>query len=95
MKNEIINAINNMQTIKFDYDEMERIVEPHTFGCNFKGNDVLRAFQFAGESSKGLNFFKLYSISKIKNLEVYGEFSEPRDGYTKGDSAMETIYAEL
>jgi len=95
MKNEIINAINNKQSLKFDYDELERIVEPHTFGCNTKGNDVLRAFQFGGQSYSSLNFFKLYSISKIKNIEVFEEFSEPRDGYKKGDSAMVTIYAEL
>jgi len=95
MKDQIINAIKNMQTIKFLYDDLERIVEPHTFGCNFKQNDVLRAFQIGGESSTGLNFFKLYSISKIENLEVYGEFNEPRKDYKKGDSAMKVIYAEL
>jgi predicted DNA-binding transcriptional regulator YafY len=95
MKNNIINAINNKQVIKFEYDDMERIVEPHTIGCNFKGNDVLRAFQIGGESSTGLNSFKLYSVSKITNLETQEAFSEARNGYTKNDSAMEVIYAEL
>ncbi len=98
MNQEIINAIKNKQLIRLDYEPGVRIIEPHTYGRNRNGNELLRAYQTDGASASGeQENWKLFRIDRIESLEVLSEtFDGPRDGYTNGDSAMTSeIYAEL
>lgn len=96
MKNEIISAIQNQILIEFNYDGGIRIVEPHCFGITSKGNFGLRAFQVDGYSSTGKMGWKLFDMSKAKSLNlIEKKFINPRQGYRRGDSAMQSIYCEL
>lgn len=97
MKKEIIEAIENKKIIEFYYDNHYRIVEPHTFGVSKKGNDTLSAYQIDGSSDKGsVPDWKQFTISKIESMKILNEtFIQERDGYTRGDSRMISIYSEL
>jgi len=92
MNNTIFNAIQNRSKLRFTYKDSMRLVEPYTYGCNFKGNDVLRAFQIDGDTQ---NEWKLFSVDKIELLEESNSFALNRDSYTRGDSAMQNIYIEI
>ena len=97
MNNEIVEAIENYNLLEFQYDGHYRVVEPHTYGVSTKGNDTLSAYQVEGTSDRGnVPDWKQFTISKIVGLKKLDEnFSGTRDGYTKGDSRMSEIYAEL
>ncbi|WP_294324487.1 hypothetical protein [uncultured Chryseobacterium sp.] len=97
MKQTIINAIENRNLLEFSYDGHHRVVEPHTFGVSTKGNDSLSAYQVEGTSDQGIvPDWKLFTVTKIMGLKKSDKtFSGTRPGYTKGDSRMSKIYAEL
>jgi len=92
MNDTIYNAILNKSKIRFTYKDTERVIEPYTYGCNFKGNDVLRGFQIQGETK---NTWKLFTVEKMEYIELEDNFTQLREGYTRGDSAMQRIYIEI
>lgn len=93
----IIDAIENRKILEFYYDENHRIVEPHTVGISKTGKEMLSAFQTEGGSNRGsVPCWGQFSLSKIENLQVLDEsFSGTRPGYTRDDSRMDEIFAEL
>ncbi len=97
MKQTIIDAIDSRNLLEFHYDGHYRLVEPHTFGVSTKGNDTLSAYQVEGTSDKGIiPDWKQFTISKIVGIKKSDEtFTGTRKGYTKKDSRMSKIYAEL
>lgn len=97
MKQTTIEAIDIKNLLEFHYDGHYRLVEPHTCGVSPKGNDTLSAYQVGGTSDKGsVPDWKQFTISKIVGLKKSdGTFTGTRKGYTRGDSSMSKIYAEL
>lgn len=96
MLNTIISAIKNKQVLSFSYDNIDRVVEPHTVGRASTGNDLLRCYQTEGGHFTVGHEWDLCKLSKINNLSVTGAyFDSARPGYKKGDKAMTHIYAEL
>lgn len=97
MKQTIIKAIESRNLLEFRYNGHRRLVEPHTYGVSTIGNDTLSAYQVGGTSNKGnVPDWKQFTISKITGLKKSDKtFSGTRKGYTKGDSRMSKIYAEL
>ena len=97
MKTEICDAIKNKNLIEFYYDGCWRIVEPHTFGVNKKGNEVLSAFQVDGKSNSiNIPDWGLFKISKLSSLKVLSTtFSGPRSEYNPNSDRMSKIYCEL
>jgi len=95
MKTEICNAIRNKKIIEFIYDGESRTVEPHCYGLTTKGNEAIRAYQIDGFSSSGKMGWKLYDLSKVKNIQVLDETFDIRDDYRKGDKNMSRIFCEL
>jgi hypothetical protein len=86
-------ALNNSFTVSFLYDDKPRTVEIHAVGKTSKG-DVLRGFQVAGESSRPLPTWALYSLDKITDLSVNKSYG-PRPGYAMHDKQLVEIYAQL
>jgi len=97
MNDIIIEAIENRKLLEFFYKDHYRVVEPHTFGVSSKGNENLSAFQIDGTSERNnVPDWGLYTIDKIVNLKILNEnFVGTRPKYTKGDSRMIEIFAEL
>jgi hypothetical protein len=97
MDQDIVNAIKGKNYLKFNYEGYERIVEPHTYGVSTKGNELLRAYQTEGGSNSGnVPGWKLFKYLEMNLLETLDNtFHNPRPGYKKGDSVMQTIYEEL
>lgn len=93
----IIEAVENRFMLDFYYDGYHRVVEPHTIGISKTGKEMLSAYQTDGDSNRGnVPCWGQFSVSKIENLQVLDDsFSGTRSGYTRGDSRMNEIFAEL
>lgn len=98
MRQTIINAIRNQQTLSFNYDGQPRIIEPHTYGVTTTGKESLRGYQVQGghASSHSNQPWHLFTVSKMVGLQCTGTaFNGARQGYKSTDSAMQQIYAQL
>jgi len=93
----IESAIQNLSVIKLSYHGFHRLVEPHAYGVNNLGHDVLRCWQVSGGSVSGEpQGWKLLRVSEIASITNSGtSFSGARSGYRKGDKHMVRIHAEL
>ncbi|MGE0876147.1 MAG: hypothetical protein AB7O31_15910 [Burkholderiales bacterium] len=96
MKAEIVNAIDEQRTLELLYHGYVRVVEPHAYGRDKTGDEVLRCFQVAGGSESGertgwklLKLADAYAIHELKNN------FQPRPEYRRGDKAMEYIFRQL
>ena len=97
MMPQICAAIKDMKLLAFTYEGYARIVEPHAYGCDTKGNDIVRVYQVGGGSESGNSIgWKLFLISRMQGLQVQDQqFDGARAGYRQGDSAMQSIYCQL
>lgn len=94
----ICQAIRERRLIRLSYGWGSRLVEPHAYGVNDNGHELLRVFQISGASDSGQRFgWKLLRVDEIGTLLVLDDhFDAPRQGYRRGDSAMDDrIYCEL
>lgn len=89
MNRVLCDAIEQRRILRFGYDGVIRLVEPHAYGVSSKGTEVLRAWQRdAG--------WRLFSLAKMGGLEVLEEnFEGPRPGYRARDSHMDRIFCAL
>lgn len=98
MNSAICRAIRERHLIRLSYGWGSRLVEPHAYGRNNNGNELLRVFQASGASESGEPFgWKLLRVDEINALHIVDEhFAGPRQGYRPGDSAMDDrIYCQL
>jgi hypothetical protein len=97
MNQQICDAIHNRCILRFTYDGLFRIVEPHAYGLSLTGNEVIRCYQTGGTSHSGkLPAWRLMEVAKIMFLAVTQEhFVGVRPGYKRGDKDMTTIFCEL
>lgn len=95
----IADSIRSRKVLSLSYGGYARLVEPHCYGANKDGDELLRCYQIGGghQNKAGKpHTWDLLTVAMIRNLTVTGEsFSAPRPGYKKGDKAIATIYAEL
>lgn len=95
MNQTIIEAIENQQLIEFYYDGELRVVQPYCYGVSKAGNDVLRAFQVDGYSSSNKMWWKMYTLSKMQQIQIMEDTFNPRNDYKRGDKDMMKIYIEI
>jgi hypothetical protein len=97
MHTTVIKAIKNRLLLEFEYDGHYRLVESHTYGTFKTGKDTLVAYQIDGTSERGnVPDWRPFTVSKITNLVLLEDsFTGTRNGYKRGDSRMDEIYAEL
>ena len=93
----IAAAIHERQRLSFSYDGHARIVEPHTFGVDKRGREILCGYQTAGASMSGKPVgWKFFLIAKIAGLRLTEErFAMPRPEYQHNDGAFLKIVAQL
>jgi len=93
----IINAINNKQLLQLQYHGYSRTVEPHTYGINKKGNEVISCYQVAGGSeSNERQGWKLLLVEEARAItSTASAFLHARNGYKRDSETMPHIYAQL
>ena len=91
------DAIRQKKLLSFTYDGYARVVEPHTYGRDKKGELMLRAFQIQGGSKSNDPFeWKVFCERDMRNVRVLDQhFTTPRPGYRRGDRLFTQILAEL
>ena len=98
MDTRICEAIQEQKFLQIYYEDGYRIVEPHAYGENTKGHELLRAYQVQGSSESGeYRGWKLFRIDEMHSIHVLNDnFDGPRQGYRRDDSALNlTIYCQL
>jgi hypothetical protein len=92
----IVDAIQTKKVLSLTYNGVARTVQPHAYGMNHLGHELLRAYQVSGGHQKAGHVWDLFTVSKIVGLSVTGDtFQSAAPLYARGDKAMSTIYAEL
>ena len=96
MKAELIKAIAGSKVVELRYHGYARLVEPHAYGRDKFGDEILRCFQISGGSESGERTgWKLLKVSEAYSIHVEEATFQPRNGYRKNDKAMEYIFREL
>jgi hypothetical protein len=90
-------ALTDGLAVSFTYDGKQKIVEVHAIGQSTKdGSLVMRGFQVAGEASRPLPIWALYTVAKIDALTLtFIESEAPRPGYAMGDKQMSTVLHQI
>ncbi len=88
----VAQAIASRHRLRFVYNGKARRVEPQCHGIGKRGTELLRAHQLEG----GREPEPLFDVAKMQALTVLDEtFDRPGPNYTRDDSAMVTIFAQL
>jgi hypothetical protein len=92
----LCDAIRNRQLVRFEYHGGLRTVEPHVFGLNSNGEEVLSGFQQYGFSrSHAPHHWKQFKVSEMESFEVLPKmFSGPRPGY-HGDLHVKDVICSI
>jgi hypothetical protein len=92
----ITQAIKEKKLLELRYHGYARTVEPHAYGRDKGGDEILRCYQTSGGSESGeREGWKLLKVRDVISLHlINGEFSIRRD-YKRNDKAMERIIEQL
>lgn len=72
---DIINAIRNKVQVIITYSDeknrapKKRLIEPYVYGISKGGNNVLRAFQYQGDTFRGIPKWKLFRLDRITSWQ--------------------------
>lgn len=93
----LMQAIANRRVLTFNYKGHLRVVEPHAYGRNTKGDAVLHAFQIEGSSaSRPLPGWRTFAASAIEAPKLgTGSFTLARDGYSPNELRLSPLWAEV
>lgn len=89
-----IEAIHKKQRLSCTYHGKPRIIEPQAYGVGRPGRELVRVHQ-RHELQPGEQREPLFYASDIENARVVGTFTQPGPHYTRDDSAMVVIFAQL
>jgi hypothetical protein len=83
MNPQLVQAISKRRVLGIECHPGGRVVEPHAYGENKDGNELLRAYQTTGASASGEHVnWKLFRIDRIRELDLTDErFPGPRPEY--------------
>lgn len=88
----LVDAIAGQRRISFVYNGRSRLVEPQCYGVGTRGTELLRGHQIEGGEQRE----PLFDVAKMSGLALLDErFERPGPNYTRDDSAMATIFAQL
>ncbi len=98
MKQSLCRAIRGRRLLRLNYHWGYRTVEPHAYGLNDNGHELLLVYQVAGASRSGKpQGWKHLRLDEIRELTVLDDtFPGPRPGYRHDDKALDRrIYCQL
>ena len=89
----IRDAMDKLETLQFQYDGDNRVVEPHLLGYNQIGVLTLSAWQIYGRSGVG---WRAFHVEKIMSpYSTQETFKGTRTGYNSKDRTMDPIIHHL
>jgi hypothetical protein len=96
MNTTIVEAIRDMNVLELRYHGYSRMVEPHAYGRDKDGDEILRCFQISGGSESGERVgWKLLKVHEVFSLHLTRETFITRSEYRRNDKAMVYIFSQL
>jgi hypothetical protein len=97
LREQLCAAIRRRSLVMFEYGDLIRVVEPHRFGVNSAGHEMLSGWLRAGYSrSAPAGGWRNYLLSDVGALQVLdAPFAGTRPGYVAHDPRMRQVYCEL
>jgi predicted DNA-binding transcriptional regulator YafY len=89
----VCQAIREKRVLQFTYDLTNRHVEPHAYGVDKAGDELLRAWQLSPFPTD----WRIFRLDKAIGISLtQSHFAMPRQGYNREDKAMsQMIYCQL
>lgn len=97
LREQLCVAIRRRSLVMFEYGDLIRVVEPHRFGINSAGHEMLSGWLRAGYSrSDPAGGWRNYLLSDVSALQVLdAPFAAARPGYTAHDPRMREVHCQL
>ena len=96
MKSELCVAIDSSHIIELRYSGYSRIVEPHAYGKDKSGDEILRCYQISGGSESGeCEGWKLLKVREMSSMHLISRKFQIRQNYKKEDKAMDNIFCQV
>src|SRR5215210_3084651 len=97
LREQLCAAIRRRSLVMFEYGDLIRVVEPHRFGINSAGHEMLSGWLRAGYSrSDPAGGWRNYLLSDVSSLQVLdAPFAGTRPGYAAHDPRMREVFCEL
>jgi hypothetical protein len=97
VRQQLCGAIVRRSLVMFEYGDLIRVVEPHRFGINSAGHEMLSGWLRAGYSrSDPAGGWRNYLLSDVTALQVLdAPFAGTRPGYAAHDPRMREVFCEL
>jgi hypothetical protein len=97
LRAQLCAAIRRRSLVMFEYGDLIRVVEPHRFGINSAGHEMLSGWLRAGYSrSDPAGGWRNYLVHDVAALQVLdAPFAGTRPGYAAHDPRMREVYCEL
>lgn len=97
LREQLCAAIRRRSLVMFEYGDLIRVVEPHRFGVNSAGHEMLSGWLRAGYSrSDPAGGWRNYLVRDVRGLQVLdAPFAGTRPGYAAHDPRMREVYCDL
>jgi hypothetical protein len=97
LREQLCGAIRRRSLVMFEYGDLIRVVEPHRFGVNSAGHEMLSGWLRAGYSrSDPAGGWRNYLLHEVCALQVLdAPFAGARPGYAAQDPRMPQVFCEL
>ncbi len=92
----ICKAIEEKRVLELRYHGYSRIVEPHIYGQDKKGEEVVRCYQLAGGSESGERAgWKLLKTKDAILVHLAETHFLPRPEYQKDDKVVMHVFCQI
>jgi hypothetical protein len=97
IRQQLCAAIARRSLVMFEYGDLIRVVEPHRFGVNSAGHEMMSGWLRAGYSrSDPAGGWRNYLLTDVSALQVLdAPFAGTRPGYAAHDPRMREVFCEL
>ena len=96
MKALITKAMTERTVANVGYGGSSRTVEPHTYGVNNAGHEVLSCFQTSDSKGGVATGWRTMLLSEITTFKLTEEvFPKNRPGYVRDGKSFQRIFAQL
>lgn len=92
----ICKAVEERRVLELRYHGFSRIVEPHVYGADKQGDEVVRCYQLAGESASGERAgWKLLKIKDADVVHLTETLFVPRPEYRRNDKVVRNVFCQV